>query len=175
MMPGGPRSLLQVDILVEDAAWRREGTELLRGMRKAIRQAYAQAGAVRAARHPSLAVLLTGDDELCALNWRFRGKRRPTNVLSFPAPGDDHLGDIAIAHGVVEREAAAGGIPLHAHALHLAVHGTLHLLGFDHETPREAKRMEPLETSILAKLGIADPYRRQASQSPGAKGAKLAS
>ena len=103
---------------------------------------------------------------LRALNARFRGIDRPTNVLSFPAaepgrPGKARaLGDIALAFETLEREAAELAIPLADHYRHLIAHGFLHLIGYDHETDTEAERMEALETRILARLGAADPYAR---------------
>ena len=110
----------------------------------------------------ALTILLADDAALRRLNREFRGKDKPTNVLSFPAAPnpEGHLGDIAIAYGVTAREAAEGGKSFADHATHLAVHGVLHLLGYDHETEAEAAIMEPLETAILAELGIADPYAR---------------
>jgi probable rRNA maturation factor len=93
------------------------------------------------------------------LNTHFRGKNKPTNVLSFPSSDPAYLGDIAIAYGVVAREAKAQKKRIKAHAAHLAVHGVLHLLGFDHEIETDAVVMEGLETRILATLGLADPYR----------------
>jgi probable rRNA maturation factor len=110
---------------------------------------------------PKLTLLLTNDEHLRALNAQFRRKDAPTNVLSFPAAGaDGYLGDIAIAHGVSAREAAAAGISLEAHTLHLAVHGVLHLLGYDHVRNSEARVMERLEVAILDELGIPSPYTR---------------
>ncbi len=109
--------------------------------------------------NPGLTLLLTNDLRLHALNTQFRGKDAPTNVLSFPAAGaDGYLGDVAIALGVTSRESAAYGIGLEAHALHLAVHGVLHLLGYDHAGSREARIMERLEITILDELGIPSPY-----------------
>ncbi len=115
----------------------------------------------KAPRGASLTVLLADDARLKMLNHDFRGKNKPTNVLSFPSGenAERYLGDIAIAFDVAQREAKAEGKALIGHATHLAIHGVLHLLGFDHERPRDAKVMEPLETRILAELGIADPYR----------------
>ena len=107
-------------------------------------------------------VLLTDDAAVQDLNARFRGKDAPTNVLSFPAPATahPHLGDIAVAHGVCAREAAAQGKTLADHLSHLVVHGVLHLLGYDHQADATADAMEAMERDILSKLGVADPYRQ---------------
>jgi probable rRNA maturation factor len=109
---------------------------------------------------PGVAVLLTSDEAVAELNERFRAKAGPTNVLSFPASAnpENHLGDIALAHGVCAREAAEQGKTLEQHLAHLVVHGVLHLLGYDHETDGEAEAMEALERSILESLGVPDPY-----------------
>lgn len=116
-------------------------------------------------------VLFTSDAEVHVLNREWRERDKPTNVLSFPmlereeletlAPEGppEMLGDIALAHETCAREAAEKGISLEAHATHLIVHGLLHLAGHDHvESDEQAEAMEALETRILAKLGIADPY-----------------
>jgi len=121
-----------------------------------------------------LAVMLTDDDGVRALNASYRGIDKPTNVLSFPAPQPDYqdacpdsggapqmLGDIAIAYQTVRREADDEGKPFAHHLSHLAVHGFLHLVGYDHETDAEAETMESTERSILAGLGIPDPYADQ--------------
>ena len=113
-----------------------------------------------------LSVRIVNEDEMRSLNCAFRGKDKPTNVLSFPAgdvaglPADTPLplGDIVICAGVVGAEAAAQGKTEDDHWAHMLVHGTLHLLGFDHETDAEAADMEALETRILGEHGIADPY-----------------
>lgn len=107
-----------------------------------------------------LTVLLAGDDHLRELNLRFRGNDRPTNVLSFPASenGGGYLGDVALALGVAAREARTTGKKLVDHALHLTVHGVLHLLGYDHRKPGEARTMERLEIAVLHELGVANPY-----------------
>ena len=111
-----------------------------------------------------VSLLLTGDAELQALNARWRGQMKPTNVLSFPAAPADRLadapalGDIALAFETLAREAEASGVPLADHYRHLVTHGFLHLIGYDHETDEEAERMEALEKRILARLGVADPY-----------------
>lgn len=117
-----------------------------------------------------LSIRLTSDAEVHALNAEWRGKDKPTNVLSFPmaeteeleaAAGDGPelmLGDIILARGVCAEEAAEKAIPLDQHAAHLMVHGTLHLLGYDHMDEASANDMESREVRALARLGIADPY-----------------
>lgn len=107
----------------------------------------------------ALTVLLADDAMVAHLNAEHRGKPGPTNVLSFPDDDEDgHIGDIAMAWGVMDREAGEFGISLEDHALHLLIHGALHLLGHDHGADAEADAMESLETAILAHLGVADPY-----------------
>jgi probable rRNA maturation factor len=117
-----------------------------------------------------LGVRLTNDEEVRALNSTWRGKDKPTNVLSFPMAEADELddaatdgpelmlGDIVLAHGVCAAEAAEKAISIEAHASHLLVHGTLHLLGYDHGDDAAAADMEAREVRALARLGIADPY-----------------
>ena len=119
-----------------------------------------------------ISVRLTSDDEVHTLNNQYRHKDKPTNVLSFPMiqpdlletvtqnsdDGEVLLGDIVLAHGVCEREAVERGIDIQTHATHLIVHGTLHLLGYDHMDDREAEAMEAIEIDALGQLGIADPY-----------------
>jgi probable rRNA maturation factor len=121
-----------------------------------------------------VSVRLTSDEEVHALNRQYRGKDKPTNVLSFPMVqpdlletvsqnGDDGellLGDIVLAHGVCAREAAEKGVALAAHATHLIVHGLLHLLGYDHQGSAEAEHMESLERDVMSRLALHDPYDR---------------
>src|SRR5918996_5912728 len=123
-----------------------------------------------AGRVVELSVRLTTDEDVRALNAHWRGKDKPTNVLSFPMSeqyeleqADEDgpelmLGDIVLARGVCEREAAEKVIPVERHAAHLLVHGTLHLLGHDHMDDDSAADMEAREVRALARLGIADPY-----------------
>jgi probable rRNA maturation factor len=106
-------------------------------------------------------VLLSGDAHLAELNATFRGKKAPTNVLSFPSDEDGYIGDVAIAQGVVEREAREQGKAFAHHAAHLAIHGILHLLGHDHEDEKDARVMEAIEVALLARLKIADPYQQR--------------
>jgi probable rRNA maturation factor len=126
--------------------------------------------AIAQSRHPGLtdsevSVKLTTDAEVRALNAAWRGKDKATNVLSFPMAEENELdsaqllGDIVLAHDICAAEAADKHIAVESHAAHLVVHGTLHLLGYDHETSDEdAEEMEEAERRALASIGIADPY-----------------
>jgi probable rRNA maturation factor len=114
----------------------------------------------------SLHILFTDDAAMRDINRQWRGFDKPTNVLSFPAAAQPvpkgevaHLGDLVLAWETVTSEAAAQDKTIADHTSHLIVHGLLHLLGLDHETEAEAATMEARETSILAGLGIADPYQ----------------
>ena len=121
-----------------------------------------------------IAILACDDARIAELNADFRDKPQPTNVLSWPSEErgaeidgetppppdqtDPELGDIAIAYDTCQREAAEAGKQMADHVTHLVVHGTLHLLGYDHERDADATLMEGLETRILGNLGLADPY-----------------
>ena len=150
-----------IEVEVEDAAWT---AALPDAAAVAERAANAALGTVQG----GLVVLLTDDDTIRDLNARFRDRDRATNVLSFPAaemplPGRaPHLGDLVLAYGVCAAEAEAQGKTLGDHLSHLTVHGVLHLLGRDHESEPEAEEMEAEERTILASLGVADPYRADA-------------
>ena len=112
-------------------------------------------------RRGELGIRVVGSRESRALNERWRGRPKPTNVLSFPASheaGGRQIGDLVVCAPVVAREAREQGKPLASHWAHMIVHGTLHLLGFDHERAADAKRMEGRERALLARIGIADPY-----------------
>jgi probable rRNA maturation factor len=127
--------------------------------------------AVAHSRHPGLAdsevsVKFTSDAEVRALNAAWRGQDKATNVLSFPMAEESELasaqllGDIVLAHDICAAEAADKHVAVEMHAAHLVVHGTLHLLGYDHETSDEdAEEMEEAERRALASIGIADPYQ----------------
>ena len=131
-----------ITLLVDDPAWR-----TMRGFRARLERAAETALKAAGFKGKSaLTVLLSSDEKLRQLNRDFRGKNKPTNVLSFPANtnGDGYRGDIAIAYGVTKREAEAAGKRFSDHASHLVVHGVLHLAGHDHETSNDAEIMERL-------------------------------
>jgi probable rRNA maturation factor len=154
-----------IEVLVVAECWQAEaGVEaiILRAVEAAAEIADAETGGAE------LAIMLTDDAGIRTLNANWRGIDKPTNVLSFPAlqpsgqaqPGDPPrmLGDIAIAYETTRREADDEGKTFDRHLSHLAIHGFLHLIGYDHETDEEAEEMENLEREILARLGMPDPY-----------------
>lgn len=142
-----------IDIEIEDDGWRAVPDI------EALVTAAAEA-ALAGERGRAVTVLLTNDETVRELNGRFRGKDKPTNVLSFPAieNPEGFIGDIALAHGVCAREATEQGKTLAHHLQHLVAHGVLHLVGYDHESDAEAEAMEALEREILSGLGVPDPY-----------------
>lgn len=161
---------MTVDCMIEDPRW---------GDIAALAELATDAALARVGLEPDvfeISLLACDDARIAVLNAGFRGKEAATNVLSWPSDErgaamdgemppspqigpDTELGDIAIAYDTCAREAAAAGVSMRDHTIHLLVHGTLHLLGFDHERDRDATLMEGLETEILGKLGIRDPYR----------------
>jgi probable rRNA maturation factor len=153
------------EVLVTAECWHTEA-----GAESVIKRAIAAAAEIAdaAVSNAELAVMLTDDAGIRTLNSNWRGIDKPTNVLSFPAlqptgPSgfDDQprmLGDIAIAYETTRREADDEQKPFDHHLSHLAVHGFLHLIGYDHENDADADAMESLETKILAQLDIPDPY-----------------
>ena len=155
----------ETDILVTAQCWQSESAaEAI--IHRAIEMAATMVDAETA--DAELAIMLTDDSGIRTLNKNWRGIDKPTNVLSFPAlqptgPREDDdaprmLGDIAIAYETTRAEADAEHKPFENHLSHLAVHGFLHLIGYDHETDTDAEVMEELERKILAQLGIPDPY-----------------
>lgn len=176
----------EVAVRIEDARWRRVPRVAARA-RRAVRAALAACPPRHRASETS--VVLISDAAIARLNAAWRNKRGPTDVLSFPADdrprrggapacakpasagriakapakkGEGRpalLGDVAVAYGVAARDARAAGKPLGDHLAHLVVHGTLHLMGYDHDSDDAAERMEALERRILGTLGLPDPYR----------------
>jgi probable rRNA maturation factor len=144
----------RVDVVLIDAAWAKALPGVERLARKAARAALGNKTKAR-----SLTVALSDDKRVRALNKRDRRKDKPTNVLSYPSGEKAFLGDIVLARQTVWGEAREQKKTPADHVAHLVVHGTLHLLGYDHETSdADAEHMEALERRILRKLGIADPY-----------------
>jgi probable rRNA maturation factor len=155
-------SVISVDILAESALWG-EAESWRSEVETAVAMAAAAADA-EIADDAELSLVLTDDAAIRMLNRDHRGLDKPTNVLSFPQDDPDAdaygplLGDIVVAHETVAREADEEGISFQEHFLHMIVHGFLHLVGYDHMNDDEAEEMEGLETAILARLGIANPY-----------------
>ena len=156
-----------VDVVIASTRWSKAPQAA-----KLVRRTIAAAAPARA-RAAELSVILTSNRAIGALNRQWRGQDKPTNVLSFPAPkqatkrpskraatrgAPRHLGDIVIAYETAAAEARAERKPFDHHLAHLAVHGFLHLLGYDHESDSEASAMERRERIILSRLGVPDPY-----------------
>jgi probable rRNA maturation factor len=143
-----------IEVEVEDTAWTAALPDVVARVERA---AAAALGVVEG----DVVVLLTDDAAVHDLNARFRDRDQPTNVLSFPAAESaaPHLGDLVLSWGVCAAEAEAQGKTLEDHLTHLTIHGVLHLLGRDHVEEAEAEAMEAEEQSLLASLGVADPYR----------------
>lgn len=161
---------LHADLVTESNLWSGFGDAA--GLAEAALGALARHAEFSGEHASQACIALSDDASVQALNARYRGKDKPTNVLSFPAgdgvmpetAGGRRLGDIVIAYETVAAEASAQGIPLAHHFQHLVVHGLLHLLGFDHETPEDADDMESLEIEILEILGIENPYSQDLIQ-----------
>jgi probable rRNA maturation factor len=156
---------VKIEFLVRSRRWQNAPRA-----RATIKKAIAAAAKAASTRRAELAIVLSDDSAIRALNRDWRGKNAPTNVLSFPtaALGNDrgtpHIGDIVIAYETAAREARAEGKPFMHHLAHLAVHGYLHLIGYDHETDRSATKMERLERAVLARIAIPDPYAARGAE-----------
>jgi probable rRNA maturation factor len=157
----------QIDIQIATA---RRGVPHARSLRAWATTALLNSGSGLEPNACNLTLRIVGNAESRKLNRQWRGKDKPTNVLSFPysetlassqlpVAGRPSFGDLAICAPVVAREAREQGKPLSAHWAHMVVHGVLHLLGYDHVAARDAKRMEALEVEILRRFGFADPYQ----------------
>ncbi len=162
-----PLSAPWAEVVIESPLW-----DALPDAARIVRDSLAAAAAELGPGDGEVAVALTDDAAIRGLNAAWRGMDKPTNVLSFPAPafaaGPDapgpHLGDIAIAFETAVREAEAEGKLLAHHLAHLAVHGYLHLLGHDHDASDQAEAMERLESAILARLDVPDPYAADSAE-----------
>jgi probable rRNA maturation factor len=158
---GGLPLPVDIDLTVEAGNWAEEPA-LARLVERAAGAAFAETGVTG---HSELSIVFSDDAHVQALNAGWRGKDKPTNVLSFPAfpyvkgnPMPPMLGDIVLAAETVSSEAALEDKPVENHIIHLVIHGLLHLLGHDHETDAEAEEMEAIERAALARLAIPDPY-----------------
>lgn len=164
---------LAIEVVEDDSRWADSIPDAAALAERAARAAYTRAAADSFDPAPpdaaELTVVLAGDAAVQALNRDYRGKDKPTNVLSFatlddemappPPPGEPlFLGDVILARETCVREAEEAGKPAAAHLFHLVVHGVLHCLGYDHEVESEAEEMEALETAILRDHGLPDPY-----------------
>lgn len=157
-MTPGERITVSVQAAVEPAEVPKSRLPAAASVRRWARTALSRHG-----RGGEVTVRIVGEDESAALNERYRHKTGPTNVLSFPyGPPEETmtplLGDIVVCAPVVLAEAHAQGKAADAHWAHMVVHGVLHLLGYDHETDREARDMETLEAALLQQMGYSDPY-----------------
>jgi probable rRNA maturation factor len=156
---------VSLDISVESNLWR--GLPRARGLARETVAACVAQREIALREGAGVSLCLADDARLRALNLRWRGIDKSTNVLSFPSAPRDRagkaptLGDIALAYETLKREAEELDVPLADHYRRLIAHGFLHLIGYDHLTDEEAERMEALETRILARLGAADPYARE--------------
>ena len=160
-MPAEP----EIDVAILDACWERDLPEAPELCRRAAAAALSGGGSDSAV---EVSIALADDGQLQRLNRDYRGQDKPTNVLSFPAdaPNDTGqprlLGDVVVARETLFAEARQQGKPVSDHLTHLVVHGVLHLLGLDHESDPQAEAMQALETGILARLGVPDPYAQPA-------------
>jgi probable rRNA maturation factor len=156
---GRTRASVTIDVRVESDLWKRK-----RAIKTVARRAIIKAATMVARPKCELSVLLTDDPTIRTINCGWRGVDAPTNVLSFPAPGGGDrpfIGDIVLAYETIAAEARAERKPFAHHFAHLAVHGFLHLLGYDHIRTKDAEVMEEAERHILRQLRIPDPYGGQ--------------
>ena len=151
------RLKLDIDIQVEEAAWKRKWRGLNADIDALVGVARRHLAFPAGLRAAEMSVVLACDRKLMALNFQFRGMKKPTNVLSFPDP-DAPFGGMALGFETVERESIAQKKSFVNHSKHMILHGFLHLLGHDHVTSRQARLMERLEIAILSDLGISNPY-----------------
>jgi probable rRNA maturation factor len=155
------RSTTKIEVLVESKLWKEPGKA-----KSILRRAMRQAAATVPTKSGEVAIVLTDDSSIRLLNRQWRGIDKATNVLSFPTPDacGQHplLGDIVLAHETIAREARDAAKPFAHHLAHLAVHGFLHLLGYDHQRQKDADAMETIERKVLRRLAIPDPYQPRA-------------
>jgi probable rRNA maturation factor len=148
--------MLKLDVLTDDKRWNAPWKKDAAFFKKLIVATLKKA---KASTNTSISLLLTDDASIQVLNKKYRKKNKPTNVLSFPMDEDGVLGDIVLALETIKAEAKAEKKTIRDHTAHLLVHGTLHLLGYDHMNDKDAVAMEKMEVAILETAKIADPYR----------------
>lgn len=151
------RRLTAIEIEIRVAAWRKAWPRAVADAKRLV--AFVETfPEFKGKAGGEVALVLTDDDALKQLNAQFRGKDKPTNVLSFPDGESPPGGGIALSFETISAEAVAQGKPFVNHAKHMILHGFLHLYGYDHDKPRAARLMEGLEIAILARMGIPNPY-----------------
>jgi probable rRNA maturation factor len=165
-----------IDVAIECAAWAEALPDIEQRCHRLAAIVLGAAGDELPPGPVELSIVLADDETVQGLNRDWRGQDKPTNVLSFAALDDEDapevpgapllLGDVVLAWQTIEAEAREAGKPLADHVSHLVIHGVLHLLGYDHQDDDEADEMEALETTLLAALGIADPYAEGAEERP---------
>lgn len=146
------------EVLISDPRWRATLGNVERLVQQACRMTQRH-GHIFSDNAPGPFFVFTDDRHIRELNSQFRGKNKPTNVLTFEPPAPMLGGDIILAYQTMQREARQAHKSLRAHTAHLIVHGLLHLAGHDHHHPGEAQRMEGLETFILRRMGFGDPWK----------------
>ncbi len=170
MTPAG----IEIDIAVEDPAWELDCPDYTPLIHRAVNLVFMHApvaqSLIQNAIEPEISVVLTNDDAVHALNRDYRDKDKPTNILSFAMqdgengwdapthPGPCALGDLVVAFQTVKRESLAENKAFSDHLTHLIIHGTLHLLGYDHIDDQQAEEMETLEIQMLGAINIKNPY-----------------
>jgi len=153
-------SELQLEVTVQflDVRWKTALRPYCKTVRSVCHAVLDDAKLAKTGQHFEMAVVLADDAFIRDLNHTWRGMDKPTNVLSFPSGEKAAIGDIILAFDKVAREAKEQGKSVRDHAIHLLVHGTLHLLGYDHIRESDAKAMEAREIKILKKLDVSNPY-----------------
>jgi probable rRNA maturation factor len=171
--PASRKAKVDINVMVMGGAWQDDVPQVTAHVRKACMLVLNESEIPDFTCQVELAVVLTDDAYMRDLNHTYRSKDKATNVLSFPASGDVlgtlkqsikygfplQLGDIVLAYETIAREAKEQNKSFKAHFTHLIVHGCLHVLGFDHENPKEAEIMENLEIELLSRVGIENPYK----------------
>lgn len=158
---GRKTSDLRIEVLIRAAGWKKIMPRPQTLIKSIVKLGFEEATSyLKLTKSPiSVNFYLTGDADIHRLNRLYRQKNKPTNVLAFPSNEEDSLGDVALGLGVIQEEAAEQKKDVREHALHLILHGFLHLLGFTHNKKKDAEIMENIEIKVLQRLGITNPYQ----------------